>query len=233
MEYDSKNDANYIKDLGEVAFNEKGIAQTSFKPQDIKTKLNELYLEGSNYELFFVIEKKKDRVVFAEVEEKSRGGITSYYPKKIAVTSQKEIGKFLYINGEKEVVDVRYLDEKGNRIWKILEYGEDVTMHIQTKNLSGTKLVLDLYLNLPTKTDVLIDGNNEFTVPESEVLQIPIKTEKLKGKVSDPAKIAMFYCVLKESDGDTFQYPEDLKINQTLDVEKVNFYHHLKLSEPK
>src|SRR5690606_20809108 len=74
LEYDDSDDANYIKDLGEVTFDEKGIAKAKFTTDEIKPELNKLYFERGKYELFFAAEFKEGNIQFADVSKKNRGG---------------------------------------------------------------------------------------------------------------------------------------------------------------
>ena len=181
----------------------------------------------------FVIEKKEGSIQFANTEEKERGGKESYYPNKTSTVSNGEIGKFLFIDNEKDIVDVRFLDGNGNRLWKILEYGQPAKVYIQTRNMAGTKIKRQIFLNKAKGDDIEIDKEKEYTVPDNELLEIDINTNFFKKYVPEKERktVSMFYYVLKESDGDVFKYPKDLQISQKLDISKPNFYHHLKLME--
>ena len=240
LEHNNYSSDSYIQDLGEVEFNESGIAQTSFKTDEIKQKLLKLGTvgewnskEGDFYDLKFVIEKKEGSIQFANTEEKERGGKESYYPNKTSTVSNGEIGKFLFIDNEKDIVDVRFLDGNGNRLWKILEYGQPAKVYIQTRNMAGTKIKRQIFLNKAKGDDIEIDKEKEYTVPDNELLEIDINTNFFKKYVPEKERktVSMFYYVLKESDGDVFKYPKDLQISQKLDISKPNFYHHLKLME--
>lgn len=240
LEYDRVTSSNYIKDLGEIEFDEKGILKTTLKTDDLKLELEKLgsigswnSKEGDNYEIFFVIESKETGIKFLDVEEKTRAKIKSIYPNVQSKATNKEKANFLFIDAEKDIVDVRFLDGNGNRLWKILEFGQPAKVHIQTRNMKKTKIKRQVFLNKAKGDDVEVDNGAEYTISDNELLILDINTNSLKNKVPERERktVSMFYYVFKESDGDVFRYPKDLEISQKLDISKPNFYHHLKLME--
>lgn len=233
IEDDKGRDFNYIRDLGTVSFDEEGLAAIVIDTNEIKSKLRELKFEGDYYDLFFAAEKEARGIQFANVKELEVQGKKMVFPSSQSNQSSAETGKYIYISSKESIVDVRYLNDSGERIYKVLNYGEKVRMHVQTMNLAGKKIKLSIYFNIPRGEDALVMGDKEFIVRQDETLRINIDTNVLKNKVAkaDHKKIAMFYVVLKEADGDRYMYPDDLSLSQTLNTTKVNFYHHLKLSE--
>lgn len=232
FEGDKGKDFNYIKDLGEATFDKDGIAKVEVNTNDIRAELEKLYFEGDYYDVFFAMEKGQG-LLFAGVKEFKSKEKTFLFPSSSSNQSGAEVGKYIYIDGTPNIVDVRYLDAGGNRIYKVLNYGEKARMHVQTMNLAGQKVKMSIYLNIARGEDVLIMSDKEFTVLKDETILIDIDTNVLKKHIAEAErkKIAMFYVVLKEADGDKYMYPDDLSLSQTLDTKKVNFYHHLKLSE--
>jgi predicted chitinase len=233
LEYDSANDSNYIKDLGEVAFDEKGIAKAKFTTNGIKTELNKLWNERNKYELFFAVEYKEEGIQFADISRKNRGGKDTVYPAKTVSHSQLEKAKITYIDNEKDITSVRFLKSNGKDAYEVIKYGETIKLKVQTRNLEGTKLKLKNIIKNNFGNGLEEYAQNVSTTVKDETAEWTLNTANWKKWTKQPNLVSFYQVEIVESDGDKVKYPKEnarLKSGE-IDWTKLMTYQSLKLSD--
>lgn len=233
LEYDSANDSNYIKDLGDATFDSNGDAKITFNTNDIKAALNKLNAEGDYYDLYFGILKKADGIQFADMKTKKIEGKEYYFPSKESNHTNKETGKFVYISSTKEIVSVKFLDSSGYPAYKVYNYGEKITVHIQTKNMAGEEVESTIIENIKDKRDKKIPGS-KFKINDTEATNTEINTGVSQFKAGKtPLElngIRLFYYQLESSKAKTILFPQQIGDDKMFNMGNANYYNHLKLS---
>ncbi|MET3730478.1 PAAR-like protein [Moheibacter stercoris] len=229
-----KMGSDYIKDLGEVEFDEKGIAKAKFTTDGIKGELDKLYFERGKYSLFFAAEFKEGSIQYADVSRKNRGGKDTVYPATTVSHSELEKGKFTYIDSKKDITSVRFLKPNGKDAYEVIKYGESITLKVQTRNLEGTKLKLTILRNKFGNGLDKFPQNTQVTVKD-EKAEWTINTTTLKNEIKkeDWTKVAFWQVEIEEAYGDKVNYPKEnarLK-NGEIDWTKLMTYQSLKLSD--
>ncbi|NML37600.1 DUF4280 domain-containing protein [Chitinophaga sp. G-6-1-13] len=230
LEYDGEDDINYIKDLGNVAFDAKGEARLDVKTNDLKEKLQALWWQGDYYRVLFGVLQKPDGMRFQGMKTIISDGKKFWFPAKPSHLTENEKGNFIYINKKPEIVSVSFLDSTNYPAYKVYPYGEKIRIHIQTKNLAGEELVFQLWENKYKAEDKLVQ-NTKFKVRDNETLPVDLDTSKLRtGVAVQDNGLRNFYVVLKNEKTDNYMYPEKVADANAYNPSDVNFYHHIKLS---
>lgn len=231
LEADSGADFNYIKDLGTGTFDEEGILKIDVKTDDLKPILKKLYFEGKEYDVLFAILPKPGGIEFAAMKTVECDGKKFLFPQKQSNQRGKEMGKYVYINGEKEIVSVHFYDSTNYPAYKVYKYGEKIKIHIQTRNLQGEDLTAQIWENKYKAEDKMlleIKGKPD----ENEILDIQLDTNKLKSgiKKADDAYRA-FFTVIKTTKEQQYKFPRKVADINMVDAKSVSFYQHIKLSD--
>ncbi|NLU92076.1 PAAR-like protein [Chitinophaga sp. Ak27] len=225
-----KSSFNYIKDLGEATFDTNGDIKLDVKTDDLKPLLKKLY-EWNEYDVCFGILQRPGGIEFADVKTVEAKGKKFWYPKKESNLRDKETGKYVYIDGTKEVVSVHFYDSKDYPAYKVYKYGEKIKIHIQTRNLGGEMLTLQLWENKYKEEDKLV---LELTtkVGDQEILNIDLDTGKLKtGVKAKDDNLRAFYVIIKSKDADKFEFPKEVADKNTFNPKTISYYQHIKLSD--
>ncbi|MGN7819448.1 DUF4280 domain-containing protein [Chitinophaga sp. 22536] len=236
LESDGGDDFNYIKDLGNVAFDAKGEARLDVKTNDLKEKLQALWWQGDYYKVLFGVLQKPDGIQFQGMKTIVSDGKKFWFPVKPSRLTDNEKGNFIYINKKPEIVSVSFFDSTNYPAYKVYPYGEKIRIHIQTKNLAGEELIFQLWENRYKAEDKLVQ-QSKFKVKDNETLPIDLDTAKLKSGVAAlDNMLRNFYVVLrheKSKDNETivnYMFPEKVADANAYNPGDVNFYHHIKLS---
>ncbi|MFV0304329.1 MAG: M23 family metallopeptidase, partial [Moheibacter sp.] len=233
LERDSDTDSNYIKDLGEVSFDEKGIAKAKFTTDGIKGELLKLWYERGDYELYFAAEVKPGAIQFADMSEKERGGKETIYPATTVHHSEHEKGKLTYIDSKKDITSVRFLKPNGKDAYEIIKYGEKITLKVQTRNLEGTELNLKNILKNNLGSGIKEYPHNIKKKVENETVEWALDTGLWRDWATNKSGVALYQVEIEEADGDKVKYPNE-KARLTdgkLDWTKLMTYKTLKLSD--
>lgn len=227
---------NYIKEAGPLTFNNKGEASLDIKTDDLKPKLEALGYDGKFYDVFFAILHQPTGIKFLDVKMVSADGKQFIFPKKESNQTGKETGKYVYINGEPEVVSVKFFDSTQYPAYKIYPYGEPIKVHIQTRNLAGEEVEFQLWENKRREEDTNI-RKEKMKVPDNGILNVDVDTNKLKsGDKNIDNGMRSFYVILrhekqtKDKKVETFMYPQEVADSNAFNPRDVNYYHHIKLS---
>jgi predicted chitinase len=225
LEDDKGGDYNYIKDLGNGTFDAEGVLKLDLNTDDIKPLLNKLYFEGKEYDVLFAILSKPGGVEFADMKTLECDGKKFLFPQKQSNVRGKEMGKYVYINSDKEVVSVHFYDSTGYPAYKVYKYGEKIKIHIQTRNLSTDELNVQIWENKYKAEDKMMLALKGKVA--DEVLDLELDTAKLKS--GDPNAYRAFYVVVKTDKG--FKFPKEVADANMVNPKDVNFYQHIKLSD--
>ncbi|PSL49719.1 putative chitinase [Chitinophaga niastensis] len=230
LEADSGSDFNYIKDMGEVTFDAQGEAKLDIQTDTLKPMLSKLYFEGEFYDVLFAILQKPGGIEFADMKSVASNGKKFWFPKKQSNQRDLEMGKYVYIREQKEIVSVHFFDSSNYPAYKVYKYGEKIKIHIQTRNMAGEELTLQLWENKYKEKDLNVLELKD-KVKENEILDIDIDTNKLKsGKKAIDDTFRCFYAVIKSDKADKYMYPQEIADKNILNPSSVSFYQHIKLS---
>lgn len=221
---------NYIKEIPNCKFDANGELKADLNTNDIKPMLNKLYFEGKEYDVLFAIQSKPNGIQFASMKTVEADGKSFLFPQKQSNQRGSELGKYVYINSEKEVVSVNFIDSTNYPAYKVYKYGEKIKIRVQTRNLAAQDLTLQIWHNGYKQEDKMV---MEFQgkPDDKEIWEVELDTNKLKSgnkKIDDGLR--SYFALIKEKNGDTFKFPKEVADANTFDPRNVSFYQHIKLS---
>src|SRR5690606_3066137 len=182
-------------------------------------------------------EFKEGNIQFADVSKKNRGGKDTVYPSTTVSHSELEKGKFTYIDSKKDITSVRFLKSNGKDAYEVIKYGEPIKVKVQTRNLNGTELTGQMFVNL------FANGLHKAQTLEprevkDETLEWDLNTADCKEKIakSQTKRISFWQVEVteeKSTGGETIQYPSKTarKKDGELDWQSLLTYQSLKLSD--
>lgn len=237
LEKDRITADNFIKDLSEVPFDENGIAKVKFTTEEIKTELGKLVGERNKYQLYIAAKPNDGGIEFADMSRKNRGGKDTVYPATTVSHSELEKGKFTYIDSKKDITSVRFLKPNGKDAYEVIKYGDPIKVKVQTRNLNGTKLTGQMFVNL------FANGLHKAQTLEAkevkdETVEWDLNTADCKEKIakSQTNRVSFWQVEVteeKSTGGETVQHPPKTarKKNGELDWQSLLTYQSLKLSD--
>lgn len=226
LEQDSKDDFNYITELGEATFDKEGVAVLNVETNKLQTKLGELNFENY-YDVFFAIQQRPGDIAFEDVKEVKSDNKLFWFPRKESNLRNRETGKFVYIHGKAEIVSVQYYDSSGYLAYKVYPYGETIKVRIQTKNMAGKELNYQLFENKRKDEDIEVK-KDKLTVGADEKVEFAIDTAPMKAGKADQ-DMRSFYLVLQGAG--RYVYPKEIKDKDAFNPKDLSFYQHIKLSD--
>lgn len=234
LEADRKLGMNYIKDLGKGKFNATGVLVMDVKTNDLKKALNKLSFEDEEYDVFFAILPEQGGVAFEGLKKVKCEGKEYLFPAKESSYRGRETGKYIYINKQHEVTAVGYFDSTGHPAYKTYKYGEQIKIRVQTRNMAGRELLLEIYENRYKHDNIFIQTKT-IKIDENELCELLLNTKELEsGNKAWDDNYRAFYVVIKLKEwwgvGNLYQYPDHVKDEDQHIVNRLYYYQHLKLS---
>lgn len=222
---------NYIKEIPNCKFDANGVLHADLNTNDLKPALSKLYFEGDEYDVLFAIQSQPNGIQFANMKTVAANGKTFLFPQKQSNLRGSELGKYVYISKAKEVVSVNFFDSTNYPAYKVYKYGEKIKIRVQTRNLAGDELTLQVWHNGYKQEDKMVmelHGKPD----DKELLEVELDTGKLKSgnkKIDDGLR--SYFVIIKEKNGDSFKFPKEVADANTFNPKNVSFYQHVKLSD--
>ncbi|SEW21226.1 PAAR-like protein [Chitinophaga arvensicola] len=218
-----------VKDLGMGNFNATGELKLSINTRELKPLLTNMSFEWDTFRLLFAIPETVDSILFVGMKSITADGKKYWFPQPQSNKRTQEKGTYVRINARKEIVAVQFYDQQNHYAYKVYKYGEQLRMHIQTKNLSGEELVFQIWENKYQSTDkYCFDG--KARINEYDTAEVIIDTRRLKaGNIVEDSLLRCFYVILKSST-DKYYFPPDIADKNLLIPDNVSYFQHIKLS---
>lgn len=224
------NRPHHVKDLGFVSFDTTGELKMDISTYSLKPLLTATSFEWDTFNILFAIEQIANSIQFADMKTIVCNGRKCWFPQKQSNRRTTETGKYLRIKAAREVVAVYLFDSQKNPAYKVYKYGEKITLHIQTSNLAGEKLLIQVWENKLLDEDKCCISKN-IQVDENEMSELVIDTCTLKtGNFLEDGFFRCFYVVIKINTS-KYLYPAEVADKNMLDPNSVNYYRHIKLSD--
>lgn len=224
------NSIYHIKDLGSVSFDGTGELKLNISIYSLKPLLTTLSFEWDTFNLLFAIEQVANSIQFSNMKTIQCNNKKYWFPEIQSNKRNAETGKSLRIKATKEVIAVTLYDSHNYPAYKVYKYGEKIKIHIQTSNLAGEKLLLQIWENKFLDEDQCRYSNN-ITINNDELCNAVIDTGILKtGNPLEDNFYRCFYVVIKTT-GSKFLYPAEIADANMLNPNSVSFYQHIKLSD--
>jgi len=227
--FNPANRAHHIKDLGFVSFDTTGELKMDISTYSLKPLLTATSFEWDTFNILFAIEQIANSIQFADMKTLVCNGRKFWFPQKQSNRRTAETGKYLRIKSAKEVVAVHIFDSQKHPAYKVYKYGEKITLHIQTSNLAGEKLLIQIWENKLLDEDKCCISKS-IQVDENEISELIIDTLALKtGNFLEEGFFRCFYIVIKINTG-KYLYPAEVADKNILNPNSINYYRHIKLS---
>ncbi|MEC5148206.1 PAAR-like protein [Chitinophaga sp. 212800010-3] len=222
------NQYYFIKHLGYAEFDANGELNVDVNVHSLRHKLTATSFDWNTFRLLFAVPHSPRTIMFTNMKTITTHEQKYWYPRHQTLRRMKETGNLLQLKPTKEVISVQALDAQQKPAINVYRFGEKITIHIQTINLSGNDLIVQLWENRHSENDKLCI-NKHIKVNENETASVMIDTGQLRaGKFADML-LRCFYIVVKTST-DKYLYPADVADKNLFDPGKASFYQHLKLS---
>lgn len=219
----------HIKDLGIVRFDETGELKLDISTYSLKPLLTKLCFEWDTFNVLFAIPQIANSIQFSDMKTIICEGKKYWFPEKKSNRRTKETGTYLRIKAAKEIVSVHFFDSHHCPAYKVYKYGEKIKVHIQTSNLSGEKLLIEVWENKFVDEDKCCFSSS-IKVEDNEIGNMVIDTLSLKtGNILEDSFFRCFYVVIK-SRSNKHLYPALTADQNLLNPSSINFYQHIKLS---
>jgi predicted chitinase len=219
----------HIKDLGIVCFDETGELKMDISIYSLKPLLTKLSFDWDTFNVLFAIPQIANSIQFSDMKTITCEGKKYWFPQKQSNQRTAETGTYLRIKARKEIVSVHFYDNQNHPAYKVYKYGEKIKIHIQTSNLAGEKLLLQVWENKFIDEDKCCFSST-ITVAETEIGNIVINTKSLQtGNILEDSIFRCFYVVIKSA-ADKYLYPAEIADQNMLNPNSISFYQHIKLS---
>lgn len=223
------NRIHYVKDLGTVNFNTTGELKLSINTRELKPLLTKVSFDWETFRLLFAIPETSGSIQFADMKAITVDGKKYWFPLQQSNKRMQEKGKSLQLNTSKAVVTVQFYNQHSQPAYKVYKYGEQLRMHIQTKNLSGEEVLFQIWENKYKTTDKCC-LNGKIRLNEYETADVTIDTRRLKaGNIVEDSLLRYFYVALKSPSGN-YYYPADIADKNLLSPDNISYFQHIKLS---
>ncbi|WP_343671117.1 PAAR-like protein [Chitinophaga sp.] len=232
LEANKHSAPNYILGPKKGTFGADGVLSIEVNTNDLKSKLSELWFEGDEYDVFFVLLPTKSGLQFDGVKKVTCNGKEYIFPAKESNMRGNETGKYVYISKRPEVVDVKYFEPGGNLAYRVYKYGEKIDIRIQTRNLAGKELTVEFWDNRYKLPDEKMNADKKVKPDNTELVTIHLDTNELKhaNKARNDGYSA-FYLIIKSDEAKTFMYPKEVTDEGQHFPNQVYFFQHLKMSD--
>ncbi|WPQ60623.1 PAAR-like protein [Chitinophaga sancti] len=232
LEANKHSAPNYIAGPKKGRFDANGVLSIDVNTNDLKSKLSELWFEGDEYDVFFVMLPTQSGLQFDGVKKVTCNGKEYIFPAKESNMRGSETGKYVYISKRPEVVDVKYFESGGNLAYRVYQYGEKIDIKIQTRNLAGKELTIEFWDNRYKLPDEKMKVEKKIKPDNTELVTLQLDTNELKhaSKARNDGYSA-FYLVIKSAEAKTFMYPKEVTDDGQHFPNQVYFFQHLKMSD--
>ena len=223
------NRLHYIRDLGSIIFDANGEAKLEINTGHLQPLLTRVSFTWDTYNVLFAIPQHAGSLRFSNMKTITCDGKKYWFPEKQSNRRTAETGKYLLIKAQKEIIDVHFFDKHNYPAYKVYKYGEKIKVHVQTSNLSGETLQLQLWENKYKQKDQCCYSSKK-RVGENELCEFIIDTGKLEtGNIIKDSFFRCFYAVIQSSAGN-YLYPRETADQNILNPGNINYYQHIKLS---
>lgn len=224
------NSIYHIKDLGIVSFDGTGELKLDISTYSLKPLLTMLSFEWDTFNILFAIAQIANSIQFSDMKTIVCNGNKYWFPQQQSNKRTAETGKYLRISTRKEVLSVHFYDNYHQPAYKVYKYGEKIKVHIQTSNLAGEKLLIQVWENKFKDEDkCYLSGS--VNVADSEICHMTIDTRSLKtGNILEDSFLRCFYVVIKSASHKYF-YPAEIADQNIFNPNSISFYQHIKLSD--
>ncbi|HEY9259360.1 PAAR-like protein, partial [Chitinophaga sp.] len=223
------NKIYHIKDLGMMCFDETGELKVDVSIYSLKPLLTKLSFEWDTFNILFAIPQMANSIQFSDMKTITCEGKKYWFPQRQSYRRTTETGTYLRIKARKEIISVHFYDNHNYPAYKVYKYGEKIKVHIQTNNLAGEKLLIQVWENKFLDEDKCC-LSKDLTVMENEIGNMVIDTKSLQtGNILEDSVFRCFYLVIK-STSNTYLYPAEIADQNMLNPNSISFYQHIKLS---
>ncbi|NLR61596.1 DUF4280 domain-containing protein [Chitinophaga polysaccharea] len=221
----------HVKEIGQVKFDDTGTLKVAVNIQKLKPILTAASFRWDTSNLLFAIAQREDSIQFAGMKTICCHDKKYWFPQKQHQLRGAEMGKYLQIKDTTGIVSIQFFDSHHVPAYKVYPYGEKITVHIQTNNLSDETLLFEIWENKFQEEDIC-HCRKEIRVNDSETCDVLINTLSLKtGKFLEEQCYRSFYVAVKISATDKYLYPAEIADNNLLNPASVSYYQHIKLSD--
>ena len=221
----------HVKEIGQVKFDDTGTLTVAINTKKLKPILTASSFQWDTSNLLFAIAQTEDSIQFTGMKTICCHDKKYWFPQKQQQLRGAEMGKYLQVKDVREIISIQFFDSHHLPAYKVYPYGEKITVHIQTNNLSEETLLFEIWENKFQEEDIC-HCRKEIRVNDSETCDVLINTLSLKtGKFLEEQCYRSFYVAVKISATNKYLYPAEIADNNLLNPGSVSYYQHIKLSD--